>query len=77
MAIVRDGWYVVPWQVIFRDVDAFGPRCHPERERGAWWRGRRFNAAPQGSGFAPPTRPGPSLTLGVTCEKVRKLFGSE
>lgn len=20
----RDGWYVVPWQVIFRDVDAFG-----------------------------------------------------
>ena len=24
MAIVRDGWYVVPWHVIFRDVDAFG-----------------------------------------------------
>jgi acyl-CoA thioester hydrolase len=20
----RDGWFVVPWQVIFRDVDAFG-----------------------------------------------------
>jgi acyl-CoA thioester hydrolase len=20
----RDGWYIVPWQVIFRDVDAFG-----------------------------------------------------
>ena len=20
----EDGWYVVPWQVIFRDVDAFG-----------------------------------------------------
>ena len=20
----RDGWYVVPWQVIFRDVDSFG-----------------------------------------------------
>ena len=20
----QDGWYVVPWQVIFRDVDAFG-----------------------------------------------------
>jgi len=20
----KDGWYVVPWQVIFRDVDAFG-----------------------------------------------------
>ena len=22
--MVRDGWFVVPWQVIFRDVDAFG-----------------------------------------------------
>ena len=21
---VEDGWYVVPWQVIFRDIDAFG-----------------------------------------------------
>jgi acyl-CoA thioester hydrolase len=21
---VKDGWYVVPWEVIFRDVDAFG-----------------------------------------------------
>lgn len=20
----RDGWFVVPWQVIFRDIDAFG-----------------------------------------------------
>jgi acyl-CoA thioester hydrolase len=20
----QDGWYVVPWQVIFRDIDAFG-----------------------------------------------------
>src|SRR3954462_14388461 len=20
----KDGWFVVPWQVIFRDVDAFG-----------------------------------------------------
>jgi len=24
MTMVRDGWFVVPWQVIFRDVDAFG-----------------------------------------------------
>ena len=23
-AYVKDGWFVVPWQVIFRDVDAFG-----------------------------------------------------
>ena len=21
---IKDGWYVVPWQVIFRDIDAFG-----------------------------------------------------
>jgi acyl-CoA thioester hydrolase len=23
-AFVKDGWFVVPWQVIFRDLDAFG-----------------------------------------------------
>ena len=23
-AYVKDGWFVVPWQVIFRDLDAFG-----------------------------------------------------
>ncbi len=23
-AFLKDGWYVVPWQVIFRDIDAFG-----------------------------------------------------
>src|ERR1044071_1868466 len=22
--MLKDGWFVVPWQVIFRDVDAFG-----------------------------------------------------
>ena len=22
--MLKDGWYVVPWQVIFRDLDAFG-----------------------------------------------------
>ena len=22
--MVRDGWFVVPWQVIFRDIDTFG-----------------------------------------------------
>ena len=21
---IKDGWFVVPWQVIFRDIDAFG-----------------------------------------------------
>src|SRR5438132_9084032 len=36
--------------------------CHPERERGAWGRGRRSEAAV----VAPHTHPGPSLTLGVT-----------
>ena len=23
-AFLKDGWFVVPWQVIFRDLDAFG-----------------------------------------------------
>src|SRR4051794_35193106 len=23
-AVLKDGWFVVPWQVIFRDLDAFG-----------------------------------------------------
>src|SRR5205823_4551576 len=38
-------------------------RCHPERERGAW-RGGWHDAF--GSCVAPPARPGPSLSLGVT-----------
>src|SRR5438034_1775878 len=37
--------------------------CHPERERGAWRGGRHDDA---GHSVAPPGRPGPSLTLGVT-----------
>src|SRR5947209_16072468 len=36
--------------------------CHPERQRGAWRGGRRA----EGGRIAPHTRPGPSLTLGVT-----------
>src|SRR2546428_490335 len=42
------------------DMNGIAPRCHPERQRGAWRRGRheRYVRA--------TLPPGPSLTLGVT-----------
>ncbi|HUP62189.1 MAG TPA: hypothetical protein VNA69_17415 [Thermoanaerobaculia bacterium] len=36
--------------------------CHPERQRGTWGLGRPHEC----SCLAPPNRPGPSLTLGMT-----------
>src|ERR1043166_7353965 len=36
--------------------------CHPERERGVWWRGGESNAPV----FAPPARPDSSLPFGMT-----------
>ena len=52
-----DGWYVVPWQVIFRDVDAFGHvnnavyLTYFELARAALWFELAGGSAPGDIGF--------------------------
>jgi acyl-CoA thioester hydrolase len=56
-AFLKDGWFVVPWQVIFRDIDAFGHvnnavyLTYFEWARARLWFELSGGAAPRDIGF--------------------------